>query len=41
MGVWNNPGIFLEKMNLLFNALICVRAYIDDLLIISEKTQWV
>ena len=36
MGLCNSPDIFQEKMNELFNGLEYVRAYIDDLLIISN-----
>ena len=36
MGFYNSPDIFQEKMNELFNGLEYVRAYIDDLLIISN-----
>ena len=38
MGLFNSPDIFQEKMNKLFNSLKCVRTYIDDLLIISNKS---
>ena len=37
MGLCNSPDIFQEKMNELFNDLEYVRAYIDDLLIISSS----
>ena len=36
MGWCNSPDIFQEKMNELFNGLEYVRAYIDDLIIISN-----
>ena len=36
MGLYNSPDIFQEKMNELFNGLEHARAYIDDLLIISN-----
>ena len=36
MGLCNSPDIFQDKMNELFNGLEYVRAYIDDLLIISN-----
>ena len=38
MGLCNSPDIFQEKTNKLFNGLDYVRAYIDDLLIISNKS---
>ena len=38
MGLCNSPAIFQEKMNELFNGLEYVRTYIDDLLIISNKS---
>ena len=38
MGLCNSPDIFQEKMNELFVGLYYVRAYIDDLLIISNGT---
>ena len=38
MGLCNNPDIFQEKMNKSFNGLEYVRIYIDDLLIISNKS---
>ena len=38
MGLCNSPDIFQEKMNELFNGLEYVRTYIDDLLIISNKS---
>ena len=37
MGLCNSPDIFQEKMNELLNGLEYVRAYIDDLLIISNS----
>ena len=37
MGLCNNPDIFQEKINELFIGLEYVRAYIDDLLIISNS----
>ena len=36
MGLCNSPDIFQEKMNELFNDLDYIRAYIDDLWIISN-----
>ena len=38
MGLCNLPDIFQEKMNELFEGLDYVRAYIDDLLVISKGT---
>ena len=38
MGLSNSPDIFQEKMNELFEGFGYVRAYIDDLLIISNGT---
>ena len=38
MGLCNSPDIFQEKMSTLLSDLEYVRAYIDDLLIISNKT---
>ena len=38
MGLCNSPDIFQEKMNELFYGLDYVRTYIDDLLIISNKS---
>ena len=38
MGLCNSPDIFQEKMNELFAGLEYVRTYIDDLLIISNKS---
>ena len=38
MGLCHSPDIFQEKMNELFNGLEYVRTYIDDLLIISNKS---
>ena len=38
MGLCNSPDIFQEKMNELFNDLEYVRAYNDDLLIISNSS---
>ena len=37
MGLCNKPDVFQEKMNVLFNGLEYVRAYIDDLLIICNS----
>ena len=37
MGLCNSPDIFQEKRNELFEGLDFVRAYIDDLLIITTK----
>ena len=36
LGLCNSPDMFQAKMNKLFNGLEYVRAYIDDLLIISN-----
>ena len=36
MGLCKSPDIFQEKMNEVFNVLEYVRAYIDDLIIISN-----
>ena len=36
MGLCNSADIFKEKMNELFNGLVYVRAYIDDLVNISN-----
>ena len=36
MGLCNSPDIFQEKINELFHGLEYVRAYIDDVLIISN-----
>ena len=38
MGLCNSSLIFQEKKNELFNGLAYVRTYIDDLLIISNKS---
>ena len=38
MGLCNSPDIFQEKMNDLFEGLEYVRAYIDDLLIMTNGT---
>ena len=38
MGLCDNPDICQEKMNELFNGLDYVRTYIDDLMIISNKS---
>ena len=38
MGLCNSPDIFQEKINELYNCLEYVRTYIDDLLVISNKT---
>ena len=38
MGLCNSPDIFQEKMSSLMAGLEFVRAYIDDLLIISKDT---
>ena len=38
MGLCNSPDIFQEKMNELFNGLDYVRMYIDDILIIRNKS---
>ena len=37
MGLSNSPDNFQEKMNELLNGLEYVRAYIDDILIISNS----
>ena len=37
MGVSNSPDIFQEKMNKMFRGFKFIRAYIDDLLIITES----
>ena len=39
MGVSNSPDIFQEKMNEVFRAFEFIRAYINDLLIIT-KGDW-
>ena len=36
MGVANSPDIFQQKMNDLFHGLEFIRAYIDDLLILTK-----
>ena len=38
MGLYNSPDIIREKMNKLFDGLENFRTYIDDLLIISNKS---
>ena len=38
MGLCNSPDIFQEKMNEWFDGLEYARTYIDDLLIISNKS---
>ena len=38
MGLCNSPDIFQEKINELLNGLDYVRTFIDDLLIISNKS---
>ena len=38
MGLSNSPDIFQEKMNELFSGLEYVRAYIDDLFIITTDS---
>jgi len=38
MGLSNSPDIFQEKMNKLLHDLEFVRAYIDDLLIVTNET---
>ena len=38
MGLCNSPDIFQERMNDLFDGLEYVRAYIDDLLIMTNGT---
>ena len=38
IGLCKSPDMFQEKMNKLFNGLEYVRTYIDDLLIISNKS---
>ena len=39
MGASNSPYIFQEKMNEIFHGFKFIRAYIDDLLIIT-KSDW-
>ena len=39
MGVCNSPDIFQEKMNEMFRGIEFIRAYIDDILIIT-KGDW-
>ena len=34
MGIENSPDIFQQEMNGLFHGYECIRAYIDDLLIL-------
>ena len=36
MGVANSPDIFQNKINDLFNGFYFIRAYIDDLLILTR-----
>ena len=36
MGIWNSPDIFQENMNEMFRGFEFIRAYIDDLLIITK-----
>jgi hypothetical protein len=38
MGLCNSPDVFQEKMNELFIGMDEVRAYIDDLLLITSGT---
>ena len=38
MGLCNSPDIFQDKMNELFSSLEYVRAYIDDILIVSNES---
>ena len=38
MGLCNSPDIFQEKMNESFDGLDYVKAYIDELLIISNSS---
>ena len=38
MGLCNSPDIFRAKINKIINSLDYVRTYIDDLLIISNKS---
>ena len=38
MGLCNSPDIFQEKMNELMSDLECIRAYIDDLLVITSAS---
>ena len=40
MGVVNSPDIFQQKMNDLFHGFELIRAYIDDLLILT-KGYWI
>ena len=39
MGICNSPEIFQEKMNKMFRGFEFIRAYIDDLLLIT-KGDW-
>ena len=38
MGVLNTPDVFQAEVNILFNDLEYVRAYLDDLLIMFSST---
>ena len=38
MGLCNSPDVFQQKMNKLFAGFKYVRAYIDDLLIVTKRT---
>jgi hypothetical protein len=38
MGLCNNPNVFQEKISMLMSGLEFVRAYIDDLLIITQSS---
>ena len=38
MGLYNSPDIFQEKMKKLFDGCAYIRTYIDDLVIISNKS---
>ena len=40
MGLCNSPDIFQAKMNKLLGELEFVRAYLDDLLIITKQKEW-
>ena len=36
MGISNSPDIFQQKMNYLFHGFNFIRAYIDDLLVLTK-----
>ena len=40
MGLSNSPDIFQSEMNKLLGDLEYVRAYLDDLLVITKKADW-